>query len=214
MNNTEAPIRNIVVAVDVQNDFITGSLAVNGGTEVVEPINQLAQKVRSAMGKIVFTRDEHPAVTPHFTDYGGVWPIHCVAGTEGAAFHPNLDVRDEDSIISKGMGQTDGYSGWEGISDDGATLETIITPRTPDEKVHVLFTGLATDYCVKATDIDTATRFRALKNVGVYAVLEAMRAVNMQEGDEARAIAEMQAAGVKIITLDQAFTLIDTARIE
>src|SRR5690606_11365788 len=103
MKNQEK-IRNVLIADDVQNDFIDGNLAVNEGEQVVAPINKISSAVRITHGDVAFTRDWHPASTPHFNE----WPAHCVADTDGAAFHPELNIRDEDIIISKGMGQTDG----------------------------------------------------------------------------------------------------------
>lgn len=213
MKNFETT-RNVLIAVDVQNDFITGSLAVTDGEQVVQPIDRLARHVRAAMGRVAFTRDWHPPVTPHFAEYGGIWPVHCVADTNGAEFHPELDVQEKDIIISKGMEQTDGYSGIEGIADDGTTLETLLTPSHRLERVQGFLGGLATDYCDKATAIDAANLFRNYDNVDIYAIPEAMRAVNLTPGDEAAAIAEMADAGVKIITLEQAFSLIDEGRME
>lgn len=81
--NTNEKTRNVLIAVDVQNDFINGSLAVREGYQVVAPINELAETVRESGGAAIFTRDWHPAATPHFD----TWPVHCVADTEGAEFH-------------------------------------------------------------------------------------------------------------------------------
>lgn len=208
MTNYE-PTRNVLVAVDVQNDFINGSLAVTEGEQVVQPINDVAAAVRSTGGTAVFTRDWHPAVTPHFADYGGVWPTHCVAETEGAAFHPDLEVRDADIVINKGMEQTDGYSGWEGVTDDGQTLETIIAPQTREEKVRVFVGGLATDYCVKATALDIATRFEDDERVRLYLLRDAIRAVGLAPTDEETALAAMQSAKIQAITADEARAMIE-----
>lgn len=202
--------RNILVAVDVQNDFISGSLAVKDGEQVVDPLNRLAKAVRASIGRVAFTRDWHPAHTPHFD----TWPVHCVAETEGAAFHKDLDVRTSDLILSKGMGQTNGYSGMEGVAANDATLETLIQPTNTQETVHIFIGGLATDYCVKATSIDAASRFADTENVEVYAIRDTMRAVNLQPHDGELAVAEMASAGVKIIDLDTAFELIDNKRLE
>ena len=196
--------RNVLVAVDIQNDFISGSLAIDGGEEVVSPTNQLAKAVRQNMGRVAFTRDWHPETTPHFD----TWPVHCVAGTDGADFHHDIEFKASDVILSKGMEQTDGYSGYEGVSIDGRTLESMITPQHR-EKVVVYLTGLAIDYCVKATGIDIATEFKDNENVTVYAVREAMRAVNLQPGDEQQALVDMQAAGVKIIGLNEALAMVE-----
>ena len=204
------PTRNVLVTVDVQHDFVDGSLAVTDGGEVIKPLNELARAVRASMGRVAFTRDWHPATTPHFDN----WPVHCVAGTKGAEFYPTLDIQHEDIILSKGMGQTDGYSGAEGVSKKNETLESIIDPAGRWENVHVFIGGLATDYCVKATAIDLAKRFENYAAVEVHAITDAMRAVNIQPDDGVKAVAEMAAAGVHITSLADALAMIDTNRVE
>ncbi len=204
------PKRTVLIGVDVQNDFITGSLAVTDGEAVINPINQLAQRVHeSHLGRVAFTRDWHPAVTPHFD----TWPVHCVQETDGAAFAPELVIEPTDTIISKGMGQTDGYSGIEGVGETGETLESMIMPRH-GRPVAVLVGGLATDYCVAATAKDVRQKFADRYDVEVYAVRDAMRAVNLQPDDEAAAIKSMAEAGVHIVNLSQAFDIIDSKRLE
>ena len=203
------PTQNVLVAVDVQNDFIDGSLAVTEGEQVVQPINDVAAAVRDTGGTVAFTRDWHPAETPHFADYGGAWPVHCVAETEGAAFHPDLDVRDTDIVINKGMEQTDGYSGWEGVTDDGQTLEAIIAPLSREEKVRVFVGGLATDYCVKATTLDIAARFKDDERVHLYLLRDAIRAVGLAPTDEEKALAAMEEAKIQAISADEARVMIE-----
>lgn len=200
--------RNVLIAVDIQNDFITGSLAVKDGEQVVEPINQVARAVRQNLGQVAFTRDWHPAATPHFD----IWPVHCVAETEGAAFHPDLKIETSDIVLDKGTGQTDGYSGVEGVAPDGTTLEKLITPQ--NEKVAVFIGGLATDYCVKATAIDIAKAFEADARVNVYALYDAMQAVNIDPVDGPKALKTMKNANVKMITVKQALAMIDQTRLE
>ncbi len=202
--NTAASERNILVRVDVQNDFITGSLAVNQGEHVVRPLNEVAAAVRDSGGQVVDTRDWHPEQTPHFD----TWPVHCVAGTEGAELHPALRVEASDILLSKGMEQTDGYSGWEGVAPHGQTLETIIQPRTTEEKVQVFIGGLATDYCVKATAIDISERFGDDERIRLYMLRDAIRAVNLEPRDEHRAIEAMQAAKYFAITSQEAIRMI------
>lgn len=197
--------RNVLIAVDVQNDFVTGSLAVTDGAEVIAPINNVADAVRQADGTVVFTRDWHPEATPHFD----TWPVHCVAEEDGAKFAPTLDVHPTDTILSKGMGQTDGYSGWEGVGAQGETLESLITPKTPHEQVRVFLGGLATDYCVKATGIDVAKFFTDDKRVELYLIRDAVRAVALQEADEANALAQLKAARFIAITSDEARAVIE-----
>ena len=205
---TVKPTRNILVAVDVQYDFIDGSLAVAEGEQVVAPLNTIAETVRHHGGQVVFTRDWHPGETPHFVNFGGQWPVHCVAGTTGASFHDKLNVQPGDTIIDKGMGQTDGYSGWEGQSDTGETLETIITPRTPNEKVKVFLGGLATDFCVKATALNIANHFRDDARVSIHLLREAIRAVGLTPTDEEEALAAMKEARVLAVSTDEAKMII------
>lgn len=206
---TVKPTRNVLVAVDVQHDFIDGSLAVREGAQVVAPLNTIAETVRHHDGQVVFTRDWHPGETPHFSNFGGQWPAHCIAGTTGATFHDKLDVRPDDIIINKGMGQTDGYSGWEGQSDIGETLETIITPRTPHEKVKVFLGGLATDFCVKATALDIANHFRDDARVSIHLLREAIRAVGLTPTDEEEALAAMKEAHVLAVSTSEAKMMIE-----
>ena len=202
--------RHLLVAVDVQNDFIDGSLAVTNGIDVVAPLNTLAYAVRRDLGRVALTRDWHPAATPHFD----TWPVHCVADTDGAAFHPDLQLKEGDVVLNKGMGQTDGYSGIEGVADDGTTLETMIEPVHRDEKVRIFVGGLATDYCVKATSVDLARRYKGLDNVSICLVTDAIRAVNLQPNDGTEAVEAMADAGVHIINLTDALALVDTNRLE
>ena len=101
------------------------------------------------------------------------------------------------------MGQTDGYSGYEGVAKDNTTIEQLVEPRSAKERVAVILGGLATDYCVKATALDAARqadRVRAAKKgaIDIYVAEDAIRAVNIQPDDGASAIAEMRAAGIII----------------
>lgn len=201
--------RPVLIEIDVQNDFITGSLAVAEGEQVVAPLNTIAETVRHHGGQVVFTRDWHPGETPHFVNFGGQWPVHCVAGTTGASFHDKLNMQPGDTIIDKGMGQTDGYSGWEGQSDTGETLETIITPRTPREKVQVFLGGLATDFCVKATALDIANHFRDDARVSIYLLREAVRAVGLTPKAEEEALATMKEARILAVSINEAKTMIE-----
>jgi nicotinamidase/pyrazinamidase len=176
-----------LIVVDVQNDFCPGGkLAVARGDEVVAPLNRLIEEFLARGETVVKSRDWHPPKTRHFTSYGGTWPVHCVQKTRGAKFHPQL--RDDARIIvvSKGLGDEDNYSAF-----DGTDLAQLLRER---EVTHLLIGGLATDLCVKHTVLDAIREgFR------VTAVTDAMRAVNLQPGDDTRAISEMRRAGAKII---------------
>lgn len=183
-----------LIVVDVQNDFADpdGNLYVPGGEEAIEFINSEIAKASASGAAIVYSQDWHPPSTPHFQKDGGIWPVHCVADTKGAEFHPDLDVVDEAIVIKKGTGGEDGYSAFN--LRDPETGEVTATGLAEQlegiEKVAVV--GLALDYCVKETAIDAAGEF--------YTTLlaDGTRPVNMEPGDGARAVAEMVSAGVTV----------------
>jgi len=189
--------RIVTINVDVQNDFLPGgSLAVSDGDKIIPLLNELNYATRENLGTVVFTGDQHPAETPHFGP--NAWPVHCVAGTEGAALSNKLDVRPSDIIIAKGMGQTDGYSAFEGITYDGRTLEQIIQP-VGTERVVALLGGLATDFCVLNSALDALKVNPKEGTLTVMVLRDAIRAVNLQPGDGEKAIAQMQAAGAVFV---------------
>lgn len=197
----------IFVGVDPQNDFIDGSLAVAEAEQIIEPINSIVDEIQKHDGTVVFTRDWHPEKTPHFDK----WPVHCVANTRGAKFHEDLNIQPSDIIINKGTSQTDGYSGWEGKSDTGETLESIITPKTPHEKVKVFLGGLATDFCVKSTALDIAEHFKDDRRVTTYLLIDAIRAVGLTPTAEEEALSAMKEAGILAISTEEAKKMIQEA---
>ena len=200
MENT----KYILIGVDPQNDFIGGRLAVDKAEQIIEPINSIADEIRKHDGTVVFTRDWHPEKTPHFDK----WPVHCVANTRGARFHEDLNIQPDDIIINKGTGQTDGYSGWEGRSDKGETLESIITPKAFHEKVKVFLGGLATDFCVKSTALDIAEHFKDDRRVTTYLLIDAIRAVGLTPTAEEEALSAMKEAGILAISTEEAKKMI------
>jgi nicotinamidase/pyrazinamidase len=173
-----------LIVVDVQQDFCPGgALPVPDGDAVVGPVNSLLAE----FDYVVATRDWHPADHSSFVAFGGPWPAHCVAGTPGAQLHPGIDALQIDVIFDKGRAaDRDGYSGFE-----DTLLERALRDRGVD-RVHIA--GLALDYCVKATALDAA---RAGFSVIVHR--DATRAVELQDGDGERAVAELQAAGVSVV---------------
>jgi nicotinamidase/pyrazinamidase len=184
-----------LIVVDVQNDFAdpAGGLAVAGGEAVVTRANEEIERAVDAGALVVYTQDWHPPVTPHFAKDGGIWPVHCVAGTWGAELHPDLVVAGE--RVRKGSHGEDGYSGFsmrDPVSgEETATeLERLLHARG----IHrVVVCGLATDYCVKATAID-ACRLGFRTTV----LPDAIAAVNLAAGDGDRALVEMAEAGVRL----------------
>ena len=180
--------KRALLLVDVQNDFCPGgALAVAEGDQVIAPLNKLIEEFLSRGEPIFRSRDWHPQQTKHFAEFGGTWPVHCVQNTKGAEFHPDLIDDPRISTISKGMGDEDSYSAF-----DGTDLASQLRQLGVEE---VWVGGLATDYCVKNTVLD------ALKEgFRVKALEDAMRAVELNHGDSHRAIAEMREAGAEIIT--------------
>jgi nicotinamidase/pyrazinamidase len=146
-----------LVIVDVQNDFCEGgSLAVAGGTAVARAISELlAGPEADRYAHVVASQDFHVNPGEHFSDhpdYAVSWPAHCVAGTPGASFHPDLDTSRVDEVFRKGE-YTAAYSGFEGTSQGGKSLLDWLAERNVDE---VDVAGIATDYCVRATAADAA----------------------------------------------------------
>lgn len=220
----------VTINVDVQNDFMPdGSLPVMYGDEVVSPLNHLNQWTRDRGGSVVFTRDWHPDETAHFQEFGGPWPPHCRRYRAGAAFHNELqiDVEGGDTIASKGMGrENDDYSGYLAQIDVGR-LADLVAGLPPEQRtvaaainrmieiigaseerkrLAIIVGGLATDYCVKATALDALAwteRFKRAsgsRDIDVFIVPDAMRAVNVAPDDGDRTLTALEEAGALALT--------------
>ena len=186
-----------LLVVDVQNDFADprGSLYVPGGQEIVEPINEQIRAAETAGIAFFYTQDWHPPSTPHFQKDGGIWPVHCVQGTWGAEFHPDLLVPAHAPVVRKGSGGEDGYSAFS-VRDplSGDVSSTRLGELLGERGVkRVVIAGLATDYCVKETGLDAV-------RLGLHATVltDAVRAVDLQPGDGQRALETLQAAGAQL----------------
>ena len=185
--------RTALIVVDVQNDFADpkGSLYVRGGEQVLAVANREIAAARAAGAFVAFSQDWHPESTPHFQKDGGVWPVHCVRDSWGAAFVPGLDVAGAE-VIQKGTGGEDGYSAF--TVRDPTSGEPQATRLGSLLKVHaverVVIIGLATDYCVKDTALD-ALRL----GYPITVLAGAVRAVDLQRGDGDRALDAVRAAG-------------------
>src|SRR6516162_3419535 len=145
-----------LIVVDVQNDFCEGgSLAVAGGSAVAAAISEYLAAEGDRYAHVVASRDYHIDPGDHFSDhpdFAGSWPPHCVAGTPGARFHPNLDTGRVEAVFSKGA-HAAAYSAFEGADDAGTPLADWLRERDVDALDVV---GIATDYCVRATALDAA----------------------------------------------------------
>ncbi|HZQ27936.1 MAG TPA: isochorismatase family protein [Acidimicrobiales bacterium] len=172
-----------LVVVDVQNDFCEGgSLGVAGGAAVARRITAYVAEHRGEYDAVVATRDYHVDPGAHF----GEWPAHCVVGTAGAEFHPDLRVAP-DAVFSKGE-RAAAYSGFEGQADDGTSLGDWLAARGIDA-VDVV--GIATDYCVRATALDAAAS-------GLRTRVLAGMVAGVVPDTSAAAVEELAAAGVSI----------------
>ena len=179
-----------LIIVDVQRDFCPGGgLPVPEGDRVVPVLNGYIRRFREAGAHIYATRDWHPPNHKSFREYGGIWPAHCVQGSVGAEFHPDLELPEDVIVISKATDpDREAYSGFEGTN----LLEDL---RSRGVR-RVFIGGLATDYCVKSTVLD-ALRY----GFETYLLVDAIRGVDLKPGDSERAIREMVDGGAKKITL-------------
>ena len=193
-----------LIVVDVQNCFITGTLAVPRGKEVVSVINRIA----SAFTNVVLTQDWHPAAHVSFASshpgrkpfetiklaYGDqvLWPDHCVQNTADADLDPGLNVPQAELILRKGFHRdVDSYSAFEEA--DGAT-PTGLTGYLKERGIEKIFiTGLATDFCVAWTALDA--RKAAYET---YVIEDACRGIDLNGSVEA-AWLEMRKRGVRRI---------------
>jgi nicotinamidase/pyrazinamidase len=189
--------RTALLVVDVQNDFAdpAGSLYVAGGEQIVPIVNAHVEEARRAGALVVYTQDWHPGHTPHFQQDGGIWPVHCVEDTDGAAFHPDLLVADHE-VVRKGHDGRDGYSGFS-VRDplSGERGDTILHEMLTAAGVErLVICGLATDYCVVETVLDAR-----MLGYPVEVLTDAVRAVELQPGDGAAALARMRDAGAELV---------------
>ena len=182
-------MNSALIVVDLQNDFCPGgTLAVPDATKIIPIINDLIPQFEI----VVYTRDWHPenhisfSADPKFTDQS--WPVHCVENTHGADFHPELQFNLNAVVINKGTETNfESYSGFQG---------TNLAKNLHKLTIRSIFiTGLATDYCVKATALDAIH-----EGFTVYLIRDAIQGIDIPSGTVASALVEMTATGVKIIT--------------
>jgi nicotinamidase/pyrazinamidase len=187
MNLPSLSSADAVLIVDVQNDFCPGgALPVAEGDWVVPVLNRWIDAARRGQALIVASRDWHPRNHISFRERGGPWPAHCVQDTPGAAFHPDLRLPLDALTVSKATtADKDSYSDFE---------DTDLTEMLRQRGVRRLWVGgLALDYCIRATVLDAlAAGFE------VHLILDATRPINLNPGDDQRALDEMSAHGAVI----------------
>ena len=190
-------MKQALIVVDVQNDFCEGgSLPVPGGARVASDIAVLLHHWTRQDPKapsydvVVATKDHHIDPGAHWSsepDFADSWPVHCKVGTDGAAFHPNLDPQPFDAIFLKGE-HTGAYSGFEGRTGEGVSLADWLRSHEV-ERVDVC--GLATDHCVRATALDAVSS-------GFTTRLLLDLCAGVAPETTKRALAEMRDAGVSV----------------
>jgi nicotinamidase/pyrazinamidase len=191
-------MKRALVVVDVQNDFCEGgSLPVAGGAEVAHDIGALLKRWVAkgpdapAYDVVVASKDHHVDPDEHWSrepDYVESWPVHCQVGTDGEAFHPNLDPQPFDAIFLKGE-HAAAYSAFEGRTTSGVGLTQWLRERGVEE---LDICGIATDYCVRATALDARSEGFATT------VLLDLCAGVAPDSSEA-AVSELRQAGVEIL---------------
>ncbi len=180
-----------LIVVDVQKDFCEGgSLAVTGGAALAPAINDLVAS-ESGYQHVVATQDFHIDPGGHFSDrpdFSSSWPPHCIAGSPGAEFHPDLDTRRIEAVFRKGA-YAAAYSGFEGVDENGTSLLQWLRQRGVDE-VDVV--GIATDHCVRRTAEDAARAGLATR-----VLLDLTAAVSSDSA--VAALAEMRTARIELV---------------
>jgi len=182
--------QDVLIIVDVQNDFCPGGLlAVPGGDQVATTLTHVAGEFHKRGARVFATQDWHPARHSSFKEKGGPWPPHCVQDTEGAEFHPNLHLPEGTAVIRKGSDpKVDAYSGF---------LDSDLEEQLKRAGVRRVFVGgLATDYCVLNTVLDALNR-----GFETHLLTDAIGAVNVSPSDGEKAIRQMRDNGARITTV-------------
>ena len=197
--------------IDAQSGFMpahvdvagTGELGVSEGDLIIPVVNRLTQYALDQSWHVFTTQDWHPAQTAHFSatpNFTTTWPVHCVAGTAGAAIHPEIVVPAGATPFHKGMDVlSDGaddtsYSGYYAQTDNGLTLPAWLAQH---QITQVYLVGLAFDYCVGSTALDLAQQC----GVAVHVIVAATRPVAI--ASQQMMLARMAAAGVTVITMNE-----------
>lgn len=179
-------MKRALMIVDAQNDFCPGgALGVSNGDKIIPIINKLMKK----FDLIISSQDWHPEETVHFNK----WPVHCVAGTLGADFHPELNSNKIDLKLKKGTGnKDDGYSAFE------ATNISLTDYLKENEITSLYICGLTTDYCVRESVLDAI-------EIGIhtFVVTDAIAAVNVQPNDGKKALNEIYSKGCVLIESEE-----------
>ncbi|WP_269927990.1 isochorismatase family protein [Kocuria massiliensis] len=200
-----------LLIVDVQNDFCPGGpLATSRGAEVAADISAFLQTHHAAYDVVVTTQDWHIEPGTHFSenpDFRESWPVHCLANSPGAAFHPDFDTEFVDAMFRKGEYEA-AYSGFEGLlaPEDSVMTGEHEPGHMPEDTLKVSLddwlqehdvtdvdvAGIATDYCVKATAIDAT-------DAGYETRVLVDLTSGVAEETTQEALEDMEDAGIEVI---------------
>ena len=183
-----------LIVVDMQEDFMPwGALPVPDADKIIDLINRYITAFKDRGALIVATRDWHPPDHISFQERGGPWPPHCVRGTKGAEFVKGLNLPDDTIIVSKAtQSEEEAYSGFQGTGLGKELKERGVR--------RVFICGVATEYCVKNTALDAVK-----EGFDTYLLTDAIKGVEVNEGDVRRALEEMSENGVKFLTFEEVF---------
>ncbi|AHG18296.1 PncA [Chania multitudinisentens RB-25] len=202
-----------LLLIDLQNDFCPGgALAVTEGDHTIAIANQAIDACLARHEPVIASQDWHPAEHRSFAanshaqigtlgELEGLpqrwWPVHCVQGTPGAAFHPQLKQQRLAAVFRKGENpDIDSYSAF---FDNGHRTQTALDGWLKSQGITQLAVmGLATDYCVKFSVLDALQL-----GYSTQVIVEGCRGVNLQPEDSQQALREMQQAGAHLVTLSQ-----------
>ncbi len=186
-----------LLITDMQVDFLpSGALPVTGGDEIIPVVNDYISRFETAQSHVIASRDWHPPNHISFTSQGGLWPTHCVQGTEGAKFSPELKLPNHTVVISKATDpKHEAYSAFDSTNLDNELRQLGVK--------RLFVAGLATDYCVVNTVLDA----RKL-GFDVVVLMDATLGIDVESGDVDRAVESMLKSGAKQAT-DDDFTEIE-----
>lgn len=189
-----------LLIVDVQNDFTeNGALAVAGGDAVASGISAFLASRAGEYDVIVASRDWHDGTGDnggHFSDdpdFVDTWPVHCVAGTEGAEYDPLLVTDAITHHVRKGQG-VPAYSMFEGVTGDGSSIAVVLAARGV---LSADIVGIATDHCVRASALDAVAH-------GVHVRVLTDLVAGVGTDSSAAALAELAHAGAELLSSDDA----------
>jgi len=189
--------KKALLVVDIQNDFCPGgALGVPEGDQIIPTINKYIKFFSQKKLPVLVTRDWHPVRSRHFRDFGGVWPIHCIQNTSGAAFHSALKLPVQTLFFYKGMDPLrESYSAFQ--AEDGKGVSFLRTLNSYGIK-ELFIAGLATDYCVKFSALDAIKR-----KFKVTILIDAIKGVDLRRGDSEKALQQIFKKGAKSMDFDK-----------